>query len=271
LDYEVFINKQYGQSNLASKLIALLQTESPTREDLTYFDEIHIQGRKATRELASIAELKKGMKVLDIGCGIGGPARTLAAEFGCSVVGLDLNQEFCKTAEILTNLINLNDLVTFQNGNALDMPFSDNIFDVLWIQHVLMNIQDKKQLLKQCSRVLKLGGQLILHEICLGPNSPLHFPVVWANNSKLNYLMFSEDLYNLIIKYGFIEHLWIDITKKSISWYHTMKTTRKSNPRQLLGLDLVIGPDFAKKGTNTRLNLEEGRIKTFQGIFRLIK
>jgi ubiquinone/menaquinone biosynthesis C-methylase UbiE len=126
-DYAETINKHYGQSVLSVKILTALREagkdiDALTREDLSSFDEYHGGGLAATRELAQIAELHEGLQVLDVGSGIGGPARTLAAEFGCRVTGLDLTEEFCRTAVVLTNLLHLSDLVTFRQGNALDMP-----------------------------------------------------------------------------------------------------------------------------------------------------
>ena len=148
MDYWNSINEQYGQPDLITKILTALRnagkdTSALTQEDLGLFEEVHIRGRAATMELAQLVGLFEGMKVLDVGCGIGGPARALASKFGCHVTGIDLNKEYCLAAEILTDYVCLSEKVTIHEGNALDMPFDDNIFDLVWIQHVLMNIKEK--------------------------------------------------------------------------------------------------------------------------------
>lgn len=272
MNYEKAINDQYGQPDLITKILSLLQrmgtdTTALTRENFALFEEIHIQGRTATIELAREAGLSEGMRVLDVGCGIGGPARTLAAEFDCYVTGLDLNQEYCRAAEILTDLMGLNDKVTIHQGNALDMPFADATFDLVWTQHTLMNIEDKKRLFRQVHRVLRPRGRLALYEICAGSTTPAHFPVVWANTPAISFLLLPLELRQLIKGSGFMELVWIDDALKHIKSSQNRRFTQIPTQPRPFGADLVIGPDMTKKVANVRRNLEEERIVVIQGIF----
>ena len=162
-DYAESINTHYGQANLSAKILAALQETGKdinalTPEDLTSFDEHHGGGREAARELAGLAGVGEGIHVFDIGSDIGGPARTLAAEFGCRVTGLDLTEEFCHAAAMLTERFGLQHQITFEHGSALEMPFDDATFDVVWTQDVLMNIEDKGRLFTEAHRVLRPGG-----------------------------------------------------------------------------------------------------------------
>jgi len=109
------------------------------------------------------------MHVLDVGSGVGGPARTLASEFGCKVTGLDLTKTYTHAAEMLINHVGLGDSVTFQQGSALDMPFDDESFDAAWLQHVSINIEGKMQLFRGIHRVIRSGGRLAIHEVMDGP------------------------------------------------------------------------------------------------------
>ena len=127
-------------------------------EGLAPLDQLHIRGKEATLDLARLAELTPGMLVLDVGGGIGGPARTLANEFGCVVTVLDLTEEFCRVGEMLTARTGLSDRVTFRPGNALDMPFPSSSFDRVWVQHSSMNIAAKERLFAEIHRVLRPGG-----------------------------------------------------------------------------------------------------------------
>lgn len=160
--YVESINRHYGGTDISARILAALQeagrdVNALTRDDLAAIDEFHSGGREATRRLAQLTGLSKGMHVLDVGSGVGGPARTLAAEFGCKVTGLDLTEEFCRAATMLTERLGLGDRVTFRYGNALDMPFDNGIFDVVWTQNTLMNIENKRRLFKEVYRVLRRG------------------------------------------------------------------------------------------------------------------
>ena len=128
------------------------------------------------------------MRVLDVGDGLGGPARTLASEFGCAVKVLDLTEEFCRARAAFTTRTGLSDLVSFRHGSALEMPYPDASFDAAWTQHSSMNIADKGRLYGEIHRVLRPDGRLALHEILAGPVSPIYLPVPWARRPELNHL-----------------------------------------------------------------------------------
>ncbi len=268
--YAESINSYYGQPDLSANILAALQRAGKdlnalTREDLAPFEEFHLRGRPATMELASAAGLREGMAVLDVGSGIGGPARTLASEFGCQVTGLDLTEEYCRAAEMLTGRVGLSDKVTIRQGNALDMPFDDGVFDLVWMQHMAMNIEDKERLFGEIRRVLRPGGRLALYEIFAGSAAPLHFPVPWANDPAISFLVAPSEVRNLLTETGFKELVWTDVTGESIDLLRQLGTAAKSAPPPL-SLHLIIG-DFGEKLANALRNLEEDRIAVVQGIF----
>jgi MPBQ/MSBQ methyltransferase len=162
---------------LASVRTADKDPEGLTPDDLAPATEFHTGGTEATLELARRAGLRAGLRVLDVGGGLGGPARTPGSEFGCRVTVLDLTEEYCRAGELLTARTGLGDQVTFQHGDALTMPFPNGDFDVAWAQHSSMNIADKERLYREIHRILRPGGRLALHEIMAGPIQPIHFPV----------------------------------------------------------------------------------------------
>src|SRR5260221_13820570 len=181
------INLHYGQGDLSATILATLQKagkniDRVTRDDLRAFDEFQFGGIEETRSLARLAGLKEGISIVDVGSGLGGPARTLAAEFGCHVTGLDLTEEFCHAAEMLTERTGLNGQVTFQWGNGLEMPFADSIFDVAWTQFAGMNIEDKPRFYSECRRVLKDGGRLAFHEVMAGSAAKVPPPAASADS-----------------------------------------------------------------------------------------
>ena len=149
---------------LTTRIVEALQQSGRPIEALTYRDlipvsELHNRGKQATVDLARLAEIRPEQHILDVGCGIGGPARTLAAEFGCRVTGIDISDEFCSAARSLNELVGLSDKISIRTADALALPFEDESFDIVWTQHASMNIADKQALFTEMHRVLRPGGK----------------------------------------------------------------------------------------------------------------
>lgn len=271
-DYEEMINSHYGKPGLdASILIALHAADKDlgmlTRKCLGGFDEFHYGGVEGTRSLAQLADLQPGTNVLDVGCGLGGPARTLAAEFGCTVIGLDLTQDFCLAAEMLTLRLGLGSQVSFRQGNALKLPFDDATFDVVWMQHVAMNVPDKFHLFKQASRVLKPGGTLALHTILTGAVGPIHYPVVWAVNHEEDFIESEETFRKAILTNGFKEVVWLVVRHQEIVGVQENIAWIGGDKLPPLNHSLYVD-NLAEKRRNMQRNLDESRITVVQAVFR---
>src|SRR5215475_2878026 len=159
-----------------------------TTEILATGEHLHSGGLDTTREQAKRIALTEDSRVLDVGCGIGGPARYLAHSYGCRVDGIDLTPELIETGRVLTERCGLTDRVVLQLGNALDLPYPDQTFDVVWCQNVVMNISDKTELLAGVYRVLKPGGLFTSTEYSVGPGGDLIFPVPWAYDESISFL-----------------------------------------------------------------------------------
>ncbi len=275
-EYAKSINAHYSRIDLEKNILAACESagmdiQALTREDISAFDEFHIRGRDATRELARLADLRPGMRVLDLGCGVGGPARTLAAEFGCQVTGLELVKEYCRAARMLTERVGLSDKVTFRHGNAMDMPFDESSFDVIWLQHTLMNIKDKARLFKEAQRVLAAEGRIALYEVCAGSVSPPLFPVPWASDATISFLATPKDLRVLFGRTGFREAVWNDVSTPSLEWFRGLSTAMASRPKDAPrppGLKLLMGSTAAEKSKNLFRNLEEDRIRVIQAVLK---
>jgi ubiquinone/menaquinone biosynthesis C-methylase UbiE len=273
-NYEKSIAKQYGQKNLGDNIISAFENAGKQiniHEDTASFDEFHMRGRDATRELAELAGLQKGMKVLDLGCGVGGPARTLAAEFGCHVSGIDLVEEYCKAATMLTKRLNLDNMVSFRQGNIMELPFDEQSFDAAWTEHTLMNIENKVKLFHEVRRILRPKGIFTIYEICSGTSSPPYFPVTWANSPEISFLVQPDELRDIFHTTGFTELKWKDVTKEALKWLQDMTAMIEKQPSGApppLGVNLLIGKSAAEKSMNIGRNLVEGRIQFVQGVFR---
>ncbi len=258
----------YGREGLLESILKALSAagKDPERlavDDLVLFDQFHLRGRDATLELLRLAGLGHGERVLDVGGGIGGPARTLASA-GCSVTVLDLTEEFCRTGVALTERVGLASRVTFRHGSALAMPFEDAAFDAVWTQHSSMNIEDKELLYGEIARVLRTGGRLAIHEITAGPEAPLHFPVPWAGVAAISFLRPPEAVRKLIQASGFRECAWRDVSETSLAWLRERLATPAPPP---LGLHLLLGAAAGEMLRNVARNLEERRITVVEAVF----
>jgi ubiquinone/menaquinone biosynthesis C-methylase UbiE len=276
-DYAQAINQHYGHVELSTKILTALREAGKdmaalTRDDLAPFDEHHRGGREATRELARLVGLRTGMHVLDVGSGLGGPARTLAAEFGCRVIGLDLTEECCRTAEMLTARVGLHDRVTFRQGSALAMPFAEATFDVVWTQDVFMNIEEKPRLFAEMHRVLRPGGHLAFQASLAGPVPGVYYPTFWADDARLSFLVSPEECRRLVVASGFQECAWYDTTAPAGTQAHTRLATGSDEApadtgAPTLGLAILFATDFDVRMANGRRNYAEGRLEKFMAVF----
>ncbi|MEN8007868.1 MAG: class I SAM-dependent methyltransferase [Candidatus Krumholzibacteriota bacterium] len=273
-DYRASLNDHYGQTDLCGRIRQACERlgftpEEMTRDDLANLDEIHIRGLEATRELGRQAGLKAGQRILDVGAGLGGPARTLAAEFGCQVVGLEIVAEFCRAATLLTEWVGLTDQVSFQEGDMRAMPFAGGEFDAVVTQHTIMNVEEKAALFTEIRRVLKPAGGFLLYEVCGEDGHALHYPVPWAGGPEISFLINAEELRKMITAAGFTENHWSDVTAKALDWFDGLASGMQAAAPRPRGpnVGVVLGPDAAEKSRNLQRNLREGRIQVVQGLF----
>jgi SAM-dependent methyltransferase len=203
-EYVRRINDYYGGTNFETAVLDAVRAAGGdpnrlTMDDLASLDQFHDGGREGTRALAQFADVCAGETVLDIGCGLGGPARTLAAEYGCQVTGLDLSAEFCHAATLLTAKVGLANQVTFLQGSALDMSLADGSFDIVWMHSAGMNIPDKSRLYAEIYPVLRAGGHYVVSEWCGGLEQSLHFPVPWAEDAATSFVRPAEEIRALLV------------------------------------------------------------------------
>jgi ubiquinone/menaquinone biosynthesis C-methylase UbiE len=268
------VSAQYAPTDISQRIIARLieagkDLERLTRDDLASFDEFHAGGRDSTRELARLAAIAGGSEVLDIGCGIGGPARTLAAEFACRVTGIDLTQSYCQAASMLSSKLGMADQVRFQCANALDLPFAAASFDMVWSQNAWMNIDDKARCLREVVRVLKPGGVFALETILAGAVSGIHLPVLWAESPALNFLITESEAQRLLSGAGLKKRLWLDTTQRSIALQRQRQAINERDGPPLLSLQVLVPMDFRAKVNNVLRNNLEGHTRTVQAVYGL--
>jgi ubiquinone/menaquinone biosynthesis C-methylase UbiE len=192
------ISSHYSRGNLLDRLRASLVDDRvdpnrPSIEALAPYDQFHGRGLEATAEMADALDVGANDHLLDIGSGIGGPARYFAHRFGCRVSGIDLTAEFCDAARELTCLLGLEMKVDFELGNALEMPFADGSFDGAYSMNVSMNIADKAAFYREIHRVLKPGAWLMLSELARGTGAELDYPTPWAGTAHASFLSTPEE------------------------------------------------------------------------------
>jgi len=258
------IKDYWGRDSLGQAILdALAASGKPldalTIDDLAPLDQFHGGGKGATMRLARLAGVTPGMQVLDVGGGLGGPARTLAVECGCHVTVIDLTESYVQAAEMLTTRLGLGHHVTHHVGNALDLPWDEGRFDVVWTQNSGMNIADKAQLYAGFHRVLRPGGRLALQEPMAGPVQPPLFPMMWARDATTNSLRTPMEMRALIEAAGFRMHDWDDVT---------VETSGSGAPYAVHSIQsLVMGDMLAAITSNGRRNREEGRLVMVQAVF----
>ncbi len=265
------VQAHYARPALGTLILAALEKAGKhidhlTPEDLAPIDAFHIRGRAATLELAEAAGIDKTMHVLDVGSGIGGTSRCLAQKFGCRVTGIDLTEEYCRTAAMLSHRVGLDELVSYQQGDATKLPFPDASFDVVWSEHVAMNIPDKAALYREMFRVLKPGGTLALHDVLAGPSGPVIFPVPWARTQESSFLVTPDALRELLEQSGFSIALWSDVTELARTWFTKLAEKIRNDGLPPLGFHVLLGADFQVMAQNQRRNLDEHRIALAQVI-----
>jgi SAM-dependent methyltransferase len=201
-----------GQAILDALASAGKDVSSLTVDDLAPADHFHGGGKPASERLARLAAPPAGARVLDVGGGLGGPARMLAVQYGCRVTVLDLTESYVRAGELLTERLRLGDRVDHRVGDALALPFPDGAFDMVWTQNSGMNIADKERLYAGFHRVLRPGGLLAFQEPMAGPAGPPLFPLMWARDASQSFLRSPAEMRALLEGAGFRVRAWVDVT-----------------------------------------------------------
>jgi SAM-dependent methyltransferase len=267
------IENHYTRPDLGEAILAALKAAGKdidhlTPDDLAPVDEFHGGQRPATVRLAELAGFTGTERVLDVGSGLGGPSRYLAWHYGCRVSGVDLTAEFVRVAEMLTRLTGLVDKADYRQGNALDLPFEDESFDVVWSQNAAMNIADRDRLYAGMRRVLKPGGKLALQEVAAGPGGLPHFPVPWARDPRISFLFTPQATREKLEAAGFKVLIWQDTSEPSLA--AARRRAQAAEAPTPLGTHVILGPDWREMAKNSLRNLEERRVALFNAVLERV-
>jgi ubiquinone/menaquinone biosynthesis C-methylase UbiE len=260
-------NHYSAKLNLADAIAQNLRNagkdfETLTTADLATFDEFHIRGRKATLELAEQMNLNADSHVLDIGSGLGGPARTLAETYGCRVTGIDLTQAFCDAAAAMSDWVGLGKLTSFKQGDATNLPFADKHFDAAMTIHVAMNIAAKDKMYAEARRVVKPGGIFAVYDVLQGEGGEVLYPVPWARDPSISHLATLNSMKSLLVDAGFTLLNIHDSTDESQSFFERLTARMAKTGSPPVGWRLFLGEDFPVMAQNQVRNVTERRIRT---------
>lgn len=260
-EIESAVRRHYGVADLGMRLNEALNSagitgRQLTPEDLAPVDEFHIGGRPATEHIIGKLGLTGQAYVLDVGCGIGGAARFVAARTGCRVEGIDLTPEFIDVARDLTERTGLSSRVSFTAGSALAMPYPDAAFDAAYTLHVAMNIADRPALYGEIARVLKPAARFAVYDVMRGKADKLRYPVPWADTPDTSFLTTPDEMRTLLADAGFEVTEVEDRTDFGIAFFRE----RLAGGPSPLGIHLLMGEGARLRFENTLAGLESGAI-----------
>ncbi|MEQ9813997.1 MAG: methyltransferase domain-containing protein [Azospirillaceae bacterium] len=258
--------QHYGSSGIAARILDAVRSaggdvDKLSPEALFPYDQLHARELQATEDHVAWLKPADGEHVIDVGCGIGGPARFIAAKTSAHVTGIDLTAEFIEAAGDLTSRCGLSDRVTFQQGDALDMPVESRQFDAAVCLYVAMNVADKTGLAREIARVLKPGGRLIWSEAVGVPGRSPTYPLPWARTAEGSHLTTSSDL-RLSLEAGGLKTLdWRDETQLIIEHASAARRIGQSrSPERRMANEVVLGADFMERRRNFIAGMESGNL-----------
>jgi SAM-dependent methyltransferase len=273
VNVEEGVSQHYSAYDVLSRIRAGLETLGRDPDhiepgDLKQVDEFHIGGGEATAALLADLAIQPGMEVLDIGCGIGGPARTIAQRYGGRVTGIDLTPAFVHAAEALSRMAGMEGRVDFKVGSAVALPFADETFDVATLMHVGMNIPDKTALFAEAYRVLRRGGVFAVYDVMRTGEGELAYPVPWAEHARLSALETPDRYRKAAADAGFTLEDEKDRRGVALEFFERVRSQAAGSTPGPLGLHLLMGPTVGQKVANMINAIQTGTISPLQMVFR---
>jgi len=270
MNTDELIDKHYGFGGIMEKIEAALDLAgkdvgSLSVDDLAPIDEFHTRGRESTVEVAELANLQATDLVLDVGCGLGGTARHLAEIYNCHVTGFDLTDEYISVGKKLTDLVGLSDRVELRQGSALEIPFDDEQFDVVWTEHVQMNIANKDKFYSEIARVLKPGGRFVFHDVFRGTGDSPFYPLPWAEQESFSFLATEAEARAVFDQVGLAIDQWNIKIQESLEFFKMVIAKIENDGPPPLGIHLLMGDNARDKLQNYIRNLTDDRVSVALG------
>lgn len=271
-DLNQHIENHYLKEGLYEDILLRLKQQdialdAVQRSDLAGADEFHVRGAAVSKELANSINLQ-GLDILDVGCGLGGPCRMLAEEYNCKTTGIDLSHEYIRTAKKLSELVQLKDQTTFIQGDATKLPFKDASYDVVWTQHVQMNIPDKARFYAEIQRVLKTGGHFLFYDILKVGEGVVTYPMPWASNSSYSFLFKIEEMETYLRELGLEKIQTTNQTQAGIDFFDALVARLKEQGPPKMGLNVLMGASTQPKLMNLLSHLKSGTLELKSGVYK---
>jgi len=270
MNVDDLVDKHYGFGGIMEKIEAALglagkELGSLKVDDLAPIDEFHTRGRESTLEVAELANVRASDLVLDVGCGLGGTARHLAEIYNCHVTGFDLTDEYISVGKRLTDLVGLSDRVELRQGSALEIPFDDEQFDIVWTEHVQMNIADKDKFYSEIARVLRPGGRFVFHDVFRGTGDSPFYPLPWAEQESFSFLVTEAEARAIFDQVGLAIDQWNIKIHESLEFFKMVIAKIKADGPPPLGIHLLMGGNARDKLQNYIRNLTDNRVSVALG------
>jgi SAM-dependent methyltransferase len=234
-------------------------------DDLAGIDEFHALGRPATMALAELAGVTSGARVVDVGAGLGGPARYLAARLGAHVTAVEPVERFRSTCAELTRRAGLSELVDVVDGTANHLPLADASMDFAWMQAVAISVPDKAAMARELRRVLRPGGKLAFFDSTTGPAGEPYFPLPWADDREASFVVPADELRATFVAAGLEPVVWNE-QQDALGEIARQRFEPTVDPGQV-GLGLLM-PDFEVRMGNVGRSIGEGRLRLLLAILR---
>lgn len=254
------------QDDLLSRISTALDSMNGpiASAQLASLDQFHVGGLTATVEFAKRVGLNADDRVLDAGSGLGGPSRYLAETFGCHVEGADLSPDYVAIATLLTERAGLADRIGYRVGDLVALPFADAIFDLVWTQHMVMNIRDRTSLYREIRRVLKPGGRFAFYDPIAADGHPEPFyPVPWAQTAETSTLLTADETLAVLERVGLHVNALDDVSEQALSWVNQQQ---QAGPPPALNTGMVVGSRMGPMVANFARNVKEGRVRLAMGV-----
>jgi sarcosine/dimethylglycine N-methyltransferase len=236
-------------------------------DDLAGIDEFHALGRPATMALAELAGIGAGVDVIDVGAGLGGPARFLAARFGARVTAVEPTARFRTACAELNRRAGLDDAIQTVDGTATRLPVSDGSMDVAWMQAVAISVADKRAMADELRRVLRPGGRVAFFDSFARARDDLHYPLPWADGPEASFVVSADELRSVFEAAGFEPVVWNE-QEGALAEIGQRQFTPTVDPARV-GLDRLM-PDFERRMGNVGRNIGEGRLGLLLAVLRAV-
>ena len=253
-----------GERDLAATIRQMIEAGDGRIDaaQMAAFDQFHVGGLAATKAFDALLDLRPGERALDAGSGLGGPARHMAETFGCHVTGVDLAPSFVAVAQLLAERTGMSEQVSYQVGDLLALPFADACFDVVFTQHVVMNIDDREKVYREIARVLRPGGRFGFYDVLAAEGGePPIYPTPWAATREASFLRTEALTRQALAQAGLTVEVWNDVTDKAQGWFAQQRAGFSPVANPAPSLVTVMGPRFGEMAANIARNLAEGRVR----------